>query len=122
MASDEMGERSEPPTARRKSEARREGNIAKSSELGGALILVAGTLLIALLGPGILGSFKIVLAAVLTDEVLGSPLAISEASAVATYVGAAGVRVALPMLLLLAVAAYVFQFIQVGWVFTLKPV
>ena len=30
-------------------------------------MLVAGTLLIALLGPGMLGSFKIVLEAVLTD-------------------------------------------------------
>ncbi len=122
MASDELGERSEPPTARRKAEARREGNIAKSPELGGALMLVAGTLLIALLGPGILGSFKTVLTAVLTDDVLGSPLAVSEASTVATYVAAAGGRIALPMLLLLAVAAYVFQFIQVGWLFTLKPV
>ena len=122
MASDEMGERSEPPTARRKREARREGNIAKSSELGGALMLMVGTLLIALLGPGFLGSFKVVLAAVLTDDVVGSPLAVSEAATVATYVATAGARIVLPMLLLLAVAGYVFQFIQVGWLFTLKPV
>jgi len=121
MASDEMGERSEPPTARRKNEARREGNIAKSSELGGALMLVAGTLLIALLGPGILGNFKIVLAAVLTNDVLGSPLVVADAAKVASYVAAAGGRILLPFLLLLAVAAYVFQYIQVGWLFTMKP-
>ncbi len=121
MASDEMGERSEPPTARRKNEARREGNIAKSSELGGALMLVAGTLLIAFLGPGILGDFKIVLAAVLTNDVLGSPLVVEDAAKVASYVAAAGGRILLPFLLLLAVAAYVFQYIQVGWLFTMKP-
>jgi flagellar biosynthetic protein FlhB len=121
MASDEMGERSEPPTARRKSEARREGNIAKSPELGGALLLVAATLLVALLGPGILGRFKSVLTDVLTDDVLGSPLVVSDAAKVATYVAVAGARIALPILLLLAVSAYVFQFIQVGWLITLKP-
>ncbi|MEE8458534.1 MAG: flagellar biosynthesis protein FlhB [Phycisphaerales bacterium] len=121
MASDEMGERSEPPTARRKSEARRDGNIAKSPELGGAMMLVAGTVLIALMGPGILGRFKSVLADVLTDDVLGSPLVVSDAATVASYVAAAGVRIGLPILLLLAVAAYVFQFIQVGWLITLKP-
>jgi flagellar biosynthetic protein FlhB len=121
MASDEMGERSEPPTARRKGEARREGNIAKSPELGGALLLVAATLLVALLGPGILGRFKSVLTDVLTDDVLGSPLVVSDAAKVATYVAVAGARIALPILLLLAVSAYVFQFIQVGWLITLKP-
>ncbi len=121
MASDEMGERSEPPTARRKNEARLEGNVAKSSELGGAMMLVAGTVLIASLGPGILGNFKTVLAAVLTDDVMGSPLVVADAAKVASYVAAAGVRIAMPFLLLLAVAAYVFQYIQVGWLFTLKP-
>ncbi len=121
MASDELGERTEPPTTRRKSEARRDGNVAKSPELGAALMLVTGTLLVAWLGPGILGDFKSVLANVLTDDVLGSPLAVSDASTVAKYVAVAGMRIALPILLLLAVAAYVFQFIQVGWLITLKP-
>jgi flagellar biosynthetic protein FlhB len=84
-------------------------------------MLVAGTLLVAVLGPGMLGAFKAVLAAVLADDVLGSPLAVSEAATVATYVAVAGGRIALPMLLMLAVAAYLFQFIQVGWLITLKP-
>ncbi len=121
MASDELGERSEPPTARRRAESRREGNVAKSQELGGALMLVAGTLLVAALGPRILASYKVVLAAALTDDMLGSPLAVAEAATVATYVAINGGRLALPMLLLMAVAAFVFQFIQVGWLFTLKP-
>ena len=121
MASDELGERSEPPTARRRAESRREGNVAKSQELGGALMLVAGTLLVAALGPRILASYKVVLAAALTDDMLGSPLAVAEAATVATYVAINGGRLALPMLLLMAVAAFVFQFIQVGWLITLKP-
>ncbi len=121
MASDELGERSEPPTARRRAESRREGNVAKSQELGGALMLVAGTLLVAALGPRILASYKVVLAAALTDDMLGSPLAVAEAATVATYVAINGGRLALPMLLLLALAAFVFQYLQVGWLITLKP-
>jgi flagellar biosynthetic protein FlhB len=46
---------------------------------------------------------------------------VSDAAKVATYVAVAGARIALPILLLLAVSAYVFQFIQVGWLITLKP-
>ena len=121
MASDEMGERSEPPTARRKTESRQEGTVAKSSELGGALLLAMGTLLIALLGPGILGNFKVVLTAVLTDDVLGSSLLVADTAKVSAYVAAAGIRTVLPFLLLLAFAAFVFQYMQVGWLFTLKP-
>ena len=120
MASDELGERSEPPTARRRAESRREGNVAKSQELGGALMLAAGTLLIAVLGPRILASYKIVLAAVLSDDMLGSPLAVSEAVTVAAYVAINGGRLALPILLLMVLAAFVFQYIQVGWLVTLN--
>lgn len=121
MASDEFGEKTEAPTARRKADARNDGSVAKSPELGGALMLAVGTLLVALLGPGILGTFKTVLADVLSDSVVDSPLSVSDAATVAGYVALAGGRIALPVLLLLAVAAYVFQFVQVGWLITLKP-
>ena len=119
---DDMGERSEPPTPRRKTEARKDGNIAKSQDLGGAMLLIAGTLLIVLMGPQILGRFKIVMEAVLGDDTLGSPLVIGEAATVAQYVTLAGARIGLPLLLLIGAAAYVGQFIQVGWLITLKQV
>ncbi len=119
---DELGERSEPPTLRRKTEARKDGNIAKSQDLGGAMLLIAGTLLIVLLGPQMLGRFKIVMEAVLSDDALGSPLVVGEAATVAQYVTLAGAAIGLPMLLVIGAAAYVGQFIQVGWLITLKQV
>ncbi|MBX5465634.1 MAG: EscU/YscU/HrcU family type III secretion system export apparatus switch protein, partial [Clostridia bacterium] len=49
-ADEEAGERSEPPTPRRRERARREGEFARSAELTGALLLLAGTLLLLLAG------------------------------------------------------------------------
>ena len=40
---DDMGERTEDPTPTRRSEARRDGNIARSQELSGAMMLLAAT-------------------------------------------------------------------------------
>ena len=57
---DDLGERSEPPTLRRKTEARKDGNVARSQDLGGAVLLVAGTLLIVLMGSPILGSVPLI--------------------------------------------------------------
>ena len=121
MAED-LGEKSEAPTARRKQEARRDGNIARSSELGGALILTAGTVLIVLMGLPLLGQFKFVLEAVLSDDTLGNPLVLSDAGTVAEFVGASAARAVAPMLFLLALVAFAANFMQVGWLITLKPI
>ena len=119
---DDLGERSEPPTPRRKTEARRDGNIAKSQDLGGVVLLIVGTLVIVLMGSQILGRFQIVMEAVLDNDTLGSPMVVGEATTVAQYVGFVGVRIALPVLLLLGAAAFLGQFIQVGWLITFKQV
>ncbi|MCH7797428.1 MAG: flagellar biosynthesis protein FlhB [Planctomycetes bacterium] len=119
---DDLGERSELPTPRRKTEARKDGNVARSQDLGGVVLLVAGTLLIVLLGSEVLGRFRIVMEAALTGDMLGNPLIVGDAATVAQYVGFVGARIALPMLLVLGVAAFLGQFIQVGWLITFKQV
>ncbi len=120
MAED-LGERSEPPTTRRRQEARRDGNVARSQELGGAMMLVTGTVLIVLLGLPLIGRFKYVLEAVLSGDALGNPLLVSEADSVAEFVAVSAARAVGPMMLVFAVAAYAVHFLQVGWLITLKP-
>jgi len=120
MAED-LGEKSEPPTGKRKQEARREGNVARSQDLGGAIILTAATVLIALLGVPLIGRFKSMLEAVLSDDALGNPLLVSEAATVAEYVGYSAARAVGPIMLVLALTAFASHFIQVGWLLTLKP-
>lgn len=52
MAQDDAGEKTEQPTARRREEAREEGQIARSQDLTAAVSLVAGIMLLRFLGPG----------------------------------------------------------------------
>lgn len=54
MAWDEAGERTEQPTARRRSEAREQGRISRSADLTAAIGLLVGLLLLGVLGPDIL--------------------------------------------------------------------
>lgn len=53
MASDD---KTEKPTGKRKSEARKKGQIAKSTEVNGALVLLAGLVAISMQGPAVVNS------------------------------------------------------------------
>lgn len=55
MAQDDAGEKTEQPTPRRRAEAREEGQVARSQDLTSALALLAGLILLKLLGPQMLG-------------------------------------------------------------------
>lgn len=57
MAADDAGEKTEQPTARRLQEAREEGRIARSIDLSAAVAILAGIVLLRLLGPGMLDRF-----------------------------------------------------------------
>ncbi|TWT44305.1 Flagellar biosynthetic protein FlhB [Phycisphaerae bacterium RAS1] len=57
MAADDAGEKTEQPTARRLQEAREEGRVARSVDLSGAVAILAGIVLLRMLGPGMLDRF-----------------------------------------------------------------
>jgi flagellar biosynthetic protein FlhB len=73
MASDD---KTEKPTGKRKSEARRKGQVAKSTELNGALVLVAGLVAISFMGPKIVnsmaGAMRALFAAIATPNEVSS--------------------------------------------------
>ena len=58
MAEDDMGDKTEAPTARRRQEAREQGNIARSSDLSAAALLVSGLLLVKSFGPKLVIALK----------------------------------------------------------------
>ncbi|MHC4976617.1 MAG: flagellar biosynthesis protein FlhB [Planctomycetota bacterium] len=120
MAED-MGERSEDPTPRRKNEARQEGNVAKSQDLASAGFLIVVFVVLIALGGSLITSSASLLRRTL-DPANG--LAILDPQEAITLTIDASIQFAkllIPMLLILAFAAGVFHFIQVGWLFTLKP-
>ena len=53
MAADD---KTEKPTGKRKRESRRKGQVAKSTEVNGALVLIAGLVAISFMGPKIVNS------------------------------------------------------------------
>jgi flagellar biosynthetic protein FlhB len=118
---DGMAERTEQPTPKRLSQARADGNVARSQELASAMILLAGTLLAAASLIPILWRFKSIVAAALSNDVLDDPVVPSDALALIDYVAIAAARITLPLLLVVAAAAFVVQFLQVGWIFTMRP-
>lgn len=54
MAADDAGEKTEQPTPRRRTEAREEGQVARSQDLTAAISLLAGLVLLRIIGPGMM--------------------------------------------------------------------
>lgn len=101
-------------------EAREEGNLAKSQDLGGALMLLLATLAIAFAAMPMLGQGKTLLAQTLVGETMGNPLDVGDVWQSIRYIGAASLRLAAPVLLAAWAAAFLSQFVQIGWVFSPK--
>ncbi len=117
---DDLGEKTEEATPKRRQEAREEGQVALSQDLGSAAFLVVGTIAIAAAAFWMLGQAKLVFATVLDGDIVSDPLDPYSARETAFFVVAAAVRIGAPMLLIAWFAAYLSQFAQVGWLFSPK--
>ena len=118
---DSAQDRTEPPTARRRSEARQRGQVGKSSDLSAAVVLLGALLLLHWTGQGILGRLV-----AMTRYCLGengwdftnarqmTPMLASMLREMAAIV--------LPVMLVVLVLALVTSFMQVGFLLTLKPI
>ncbi|MEZ6318026.1 MAG: flagellar biosynthesis protein FlhB [Phycisphaerales bacterium] len=119
---EELGERTEQPTARRLTEARNRGQIPKSTDLSSAVVLFAAVVLVAM-GVGWIGErFVIVLRTLLDferDSNALNPAGITPAAKLAAWQLAV---IMIPVLALAFVVAYLSHFIQVGWLITFKPI
>ncbi len=118
MAQDD-GEKTEAPTARRRSEARKKGTVAKSQDLNGAILMLLFTFLMPLIlrnaGMDFVSAFR---------RALGSiPADITNAST-SVYVLSILVpasRIIIPVMLSAMVIGLVVNFSQVGIVFSGEP-
>src|SRR4051812_26154301 len=118
MAED-LGERTEMPTGRRRSEARERGQLAKSQDLAAAIDLITSVALIVVFGGSLINAIAGVM-----GHVLGPPSDSLEPKARVALLAsmlsqsAAAVAPLLGLLLVLGIAAHVMQ---VGFVFTTQP-
>lgn len=117
---DDMGDKTEPATPRRKSEARERGQIAKSPDLTSAILLVGGMICLKVLAPRTMAA----LMKCLKDNLLLREPGDAAATDIVAVIGSVGM-IALaatgPILLVLFLLALFANFYQVGLLFTLHP-
>jgi flagellar biosynthetic protein FlhB len=113
-------EKTEKPTPRRRERARSEGNVAKSAEINSGAILLTGTLVLALLGKsiftGLTDLMKTVFANAATFTIVPSSFHMSVIRG-AEFMG----KILAPYLLAVMVMGIVVNVMQVGFMFTMKP-
>ena len=110
--------RTEEPSEHKLRKAREEGKVAKSSELSSSLVLLAGIAALGLLGDSILTSSAKMLTFYLS--IAASPNAFN-APLLITFLGWLA-RIGLPVLAIAFFVAILGNIIQVGFLFTAKPI
>ena len=70
---EDFADKTEAPTAHRRAEARRLGNVARSADLSTAVLCLGAVLLLQYFGPGVARAFRIMLSEGLSSSAVASP-------------------------------------------------
>jgi flagellar biosynthetic protein FlhB len=116
MAED-LTDKTEAPTPRRREEAREQGQIARSADLTAAALLLGFLLLMNSFGPGLIKALRAVMAELLSSDSLSNLDASTIGPAITKSFVAAGGAVA-PLLLGAIIVAVVANLLQVGLFFS----
>jgi flagellar biosynthetic protein FlhB len=109
------GDKTEKATPKRRDEARRKGQVAKSQDLGGAVVMLAALLALSALGPKAWGHMR---DAMLTSLSLISTPEVVDQQSVGRVFGSAMMDAALavlPIAMVCMVAGVITGVLQVGW-------
>lgn len=118
---EELGERTEQPTARRRSETRNRGQVAKSQDLGSAIDLFGSLLMLLFLGAPLAGSLAGIVRHLLDARTSGHGLRAQEVGGYAWWAAAQAGAAVLPLFLVAVLFSALSQFVQVGWLLTAYP-
>ena len=117
-----MGERTEKPTARKRGDARRKGQVPKSQDLGAAVMLGVGVLIIAVGGGWIFDRLALAMRTLLDIEYFDMPLSPASMGPAFEMAMDHVFVLLIPVLVVAFLAAYLSQYFQVGWLITLEPI
>ncbi|MEM1164907.1 MAG: EscU/YscU/HrcU family type III secretion system export apparatus switch protein [Planctomycetota bacterium] len=117
---DDMGEKSEEPTAKRLAQARSDGQIGRSQDLSSAILLIGGVLLLAIFGFGVVERFRTVMDWSLAGRDMSAADILSDTMEGVTWSAHVMVGGLIPIFLLIFVVAYLGGLLQVGLLFTPK--
>lgn len=122
MAESSAGDKTEAPTPRKREEARREGNVPKSTDLNAACALLAAVMLIYFLGQRVFGGLRTAIEVMLTSSHAGNPTRPEDLGALGTFTLQILASAVLPLMIAIAAVVLVVAVSQVGFLVTFKPV
>ncbi len=117
---EQLGEKTEAPTPKRKKEARGKGQVPKSQDLASVIVLAVSVIAIVMFGGRLLEGLAGITRAVLDSDTTG-PLTPAGVVETTTLVAKRAIALSWPLGLAALLASWLGQFMQVGWLFTLKP-
>lgn len=117
-----LGEKTEDATAKKLQTAREQGQVAKSQDLTNGAALLVAVVIMVFYGGRVMRGFAEMLRTVLEHEIAGSPFRPEDASDTFVDAMTTVVLLVLPVMGIAFVTTYILQFVQIGWLFTLKPI
>src|SRR5689334_23275641 len=120
MAED-LGEKTEAPTARKLSQARSRGQVARSQELSAALDLIGAVVLVMFFGRDLVGSMTRMMKAILGGYAPGSADGQDGVGRLIGWSFLEAGKAAAPVVAAIFAIIYAVQLFQVGWIVTLEP-
>ncbi|MCL2219378.1 MAG: flagellar biosynthesis protein FlhB [Chitinispirillia bacterium] len=121
MAEDSSQEKSEAPTAKKREDTRKKGNVAKSTDINSVFVLLAAIFMLRISGPWMLESFEMSLRDCMemfsiTDMSVQRLIKIGQDSIILT------IKLMLPILGAVFLAGLIANLIQIGWLITFDPI
>ncbi len=120
MADDNFAEKTEPATPKRRAELRRDGKVVKSMEVNSALGLLGGSIILYMLGRGLIGEISDVMKQYLSLS-YGMDLSPTNAITIAGSMASRFLLIVFPVLLVIMGIGILSNVAQVGFLFTTKP-
>lgn len=120
MAED-LGEKTEQPTAKRLADARQKGQVARSQDLGSAVVLIAAIVVLYFAGESLMESSAGIIVGSLAPDSIGEAITLASVSPLLLSVGVQIAQMLVPIMLVFVAVAILSQVAQVGLLFTLKP-
>ncbi len=115
---DDAGDKTEPPTPRRRNESRNRGQVARSQELTASVLLFAAIVGLALFGRGIwMAMLDVMHSALRGDE-------LPDINATMVFMGHSMAHVGkavAPLMALILIIGIAVLYAQIGWLLTLEP-
>ncbi len=121
MAKNEGGEKTEPATAKRRREARQNGQVMKSQEVNTAVILIVMFFALQIMGLDIIKRMGAFITTFISPETILRPVTAVDVLPLFMDVIYEFLLTILPLLAVAMVIGVTINILQVGWLFTTKP-